>query len=903
MKNKFKQTLSLFLIVAMTLGTFGAATLNVSAEENQYIETVAEESQEVETGDDATEAISMDSAVEITESEAVELVNDSSSFVDAAETTEAETPVIDESETGIEDCENLSQYILQEGGYKELEITGGEQVSRAANLSGAGNALLKAMKSRKSSVNLKSYKVPRTQMNALIVDVMNSNPDLFYASVKYFEYDKSSNIVLNCYFQYTGTSADIIVYNDAVEDAYAEALPNPSGMTDLQKALVLHDYLAQHIEYDQTENTTRYTAYDAFVNGLTVCQGYTMAYRVLLEKAGIEVDYCYSESMNHIWNYIKIGGSWYHVDVTWDDPVKDNLGYVSHTYFMNSDSKITENGHYSWIASKTCSNTQYDSNMYWLNSLSAVHYVNGKEYYLKSLDKGTIYAMVVRSGNTETNLFTVSATWNVWGSTAYYTGLYATLSYYDGMFYFHDTKNIYVVKPGGGSSDVRAVCSYSASDGYIYGILVKDGKIYFDIAQKSHSERDRCYTDTPLKALSVKASTRELTYGYSTSATLTSSVTKGSIYTGTPSYQWYKITTSSGTTTETAISGATKSTYTVQSGLAIGIYTYRVKATLNGQVRSADIVILVRKANSESLGTENVYRVYGSDRYGTSFKTADVYKAQLGVSQFSSVILAYGKNFPDALAGSYLSSVKFAPILMVNTSNSSSLKSYINANLKAGGTVYVLGGESAIPSSILSGLSGYTIKRLAGADRYSTNLKILKETGVTNEEIVVCTGSNFADSLSASALGKPILLVSSSLTTAQKNYLSSLSTSKYYIIGGSKAVSDGIANTIRNYGTTSRVYGADRYETSISVAKAFFGSSKTAVLAYAKNFPDGLCGGPLAMSKHAPLILTATGKESVAVKYANTKGITTGAVLGGPGLISDNAVNKIFSSYSIAIWE
>ena len=48
--------------------------------------------------------------------------------------------------------------------------------------------------------------------------------------------------------------------------------------------------------------------------------------------------------------------------------------------------------------------------------------------------------------------------------------------------------------------------------------------------------------------------------------------------------------------------------------------------------------------------------------------------------------------------------------------------------------------------------------------------------------------------------------------------------------------------------------------------------------------------------------LTPTGKESNAVIYANEKGIYIGAVLGGDGLILDEATNSIFESITITEW-
>ena len=70
------------------------------------------------------------------------------------------------------------------------------------------------------------------------------------------------------------------------------------------------------------------------------------------------------------------------------------------------------------------------------------------------------------------------------------------------------------------------------------------------------------------------------------------------------------------------------------------------------------------------------------------------------------------------------------------------------------------------------------------------------------------------------------------------------------------------------------------------------------MVAYASTFPDGLCGGPLAYVKGAPLILTKDGK-SEAPNYTKANGITSGYVLGGSGLISDGFAQNIFQATEI----
>ena len=97
------------------------------------------------------------------------------------------------------------------------------------------------------------------------------------------------------------------------------------------------------------------------------------------------------------------------------------------------------------------------------------------------------------------------------------------------------------------------------------------------------------------------------------------------------------------------------------------------------------------------------------------------------------------------------------------------------------------------------------------------------------------------------------------------------------------------------YGTCERIGGENRFETSVLVAEAFVEDPDSAVLAYSKNYPDGLCGGPLAAKLNAPLILTMTGKETEASAYVRNEEIHSGYILGGPGLISDQAAKTIFN--------
>lgn len=294
--------------------------------------------------------------------------------------------------------------------------------------------------------------------------------------------------------------------------------------------------------------------------------------------------------------------------------------------------------------------------------------------------------------------------------------------------------------------------------------------------------------------------------------------------------------------------------------------------------------------------TLSISRIAGQNRVDTAMVAAENLQLLRGGDLFDTMILASGTAFPDALTGSYLGTVTDAPILLYTDGGRDEVLEYIAANLAPGGTLYILGGTSAVPD--LSGELPEGIKtvRLAGSTRFDTNLAILKQAGVRpGQEILVATAYNFADSLSASATGLPILLVGSSLTAEQQRYLSSLRVGRLTILGGTSAVSAELEQQLRAYGETRRLYGENRYETSVKIAETYFRAVDAVVITNGKNFPDGLSGGPVAYAMGAPLVLTAPKSEGIAKAYVTDHDVTAAYVLGGTSAVSESTVNKVFS--------
>ena len=267
-------------------------------------------------------------------------------------------------------------------------------------------------------------------------------------------------------------------------------------------------------------------------------------------------------------------------------------------------------------------------------------------------------------------------------------------------------------------------------------------------------------------------------------------------------------------------------------------------------------------------------------------------KLSLGVEKYRTIIVDSGDTYADTLTGSYLANVKEAPILLVNKYNETLIKNYIKSNLEPDGMIYLLGGTGAVSSEFQKSIeSDYKVKRLGGADRFETNLKILKEVGTGGEDILVCSAWDFADSLSASSTGNLILITDTKLNIEQKDFIKSAQHNKCYLIGGKGAVSEIVGEEISDLGKqVYRIEGSNRYETSVKVAETFMPENNdTIILACGDDFPDGLVGGPLGYFTSAPLILANERNILAAKNYVNSESIRRAIVLGGPTLISYNS--------------
>lgn len=163
-----------------------------------------------------------------------------------------------------------------------------------------------------------------------LVNVYNS-----YSSIE-TSYTSESRIEIKINKKYS--EEDINRIDKRINDIINEYKINNS-QNILDKIKIFHDYLASFNTYDNEmadNGKSEYhsdSAVGALLEGKAICSGYTDALSIFLDKLGIENTRVASKS--HVWNAVKIDNKWYHIDMTWDDPIViGGSNIIQYDYYM-----------------------------------------------------------------------------------------------------------------------------------------------------------------------------------------------------------------------------------------------------------------------------------------------------------------------------------------------------------------------------------------------------------------------------------------------------------------------------------------------------------------------------------------------------------------------------------------
>ncbi len=157
------------------------------------------------------------------------------------------------------------------------------------------------------------------------------------------EYDTLGKITIHVKKSYT--KSEIKKINAKINEAWSQ-LYN-ANLPEIEQIKLFHDYIINGSKYDSNrsdQNIVKYKsdiAYGPLIEGHGLCGGYTDAMALFLEKMHINNFKIASE--NHVWNAVYTNSHWYHLDLTWDDPVTtDGSDILEHNFFLIDTKTLLE---------------------------------------------------------------------------------------------------------------------------------------------------------------------------------------------------------------------------------------------------------------------------------------------------------------------------------------------------------------------------------------------------------------------------------------------------------------------------------------------------------------------------------------------------------------------------------
>ena len=293
-----------------------------------------------------------------------------------------------------------------------------------------------------------------------------------------------NNILTKIYISNTMTLDETKNYFNALDQEVSSILSLVSDdMDDVEKAMVIHDYLVNYCKYqlhDFDDDTFR--SGGILFRKTGVCQAYTYAYQYIMNQLGMECYVVESSNMNHAWNIINIDQHYYHVDVTWDDPIYDNFGRVKHLYFLLSDEAIKNSNHYDWDRTDLkCDDNKYDE-YYWKDAISPIIYDGENIFFTK---EDGIYKRNKKTR--DETLIKVCDKWKVFDSdSACWVGNYSGLFMKNHYLYYNTSLQIRCMDENGEND--KEVYTPDISTGLVYGIRYNNNYIEYVLQEDPEVE-------------------------------------------------------------------------------------------------------------------------------------------------------------------------------------------------------------------------------------------------------------------------------------------------------------------------------------------------------------------------------------------------------------------------------
>jgi len=302
-------------------------------------------------------------------------------------------------------------------------------------------------------------------------------------------------------------------------------------------------------------------------------------------------------------------------------------------------------------------------------------------------------------------------------------------------------------------------------------------------------------------------------------------------------------------------------------------------------------------AETEALINPEVSRLKGADRYATA---VDISRQLVtGDESASSVVLARGNDFPDALAGVPLAHRLEAPLLLSGTER---LPQPTVEEIKRVGAekAYLLGGEAALSIDIERQLAdmGVKVERIGGQDRYHTAQLVAEKVAPDGSNTaILASGRDFQDALIASPYaavnGIPVLLSApEELPGYTAEALEELQVRETIIVGDVEKISSTLMEDLPH---PERVSNPEHYSNSVEVARYFDTEPDRAYMATGNVFADAIAGGVLAAQNENGIFLTGDRIPEEIKEYFMEKETGEIVMFGGEKAISGEVEDSVAS--------
>ena len=213
----------------------------------------------------------------------------------------------------------------------------------------------------------------------------------------------------------------------------------------------------------------------------------------------------------------------------------------------------------------------------------------------------------------------------------------------------------------------------------------------------------------------------------------------------------------------------------------------------------------------------------------------------------------------------------------------------------------IIGGVNAVSENVENKLKekGLSVRRLFGVDRYETALKVSEEAlnsgALKSDNIFLCSGISPADALSIASVaakerGIILLTDGNTLIKGVEDIIKTGFSTDIKIVGGTAVISSNLENNIKTFGkNTERIFGNNRYETSVKVYEKYYKPMKvrSIYLANGLTMADALTGAGVAYNFRTGLLLTSANEMINPMKKI-VKEMKILRILGGNFVVNDN---------------